>query len=353
MTGLQSEALPRTVFRRPTAAVAWLSTTVLLTIAAFAAAVTLAPPASTRPPVPLTCLLFLGSSVHVASTASLYTMREVRAYAGSRKARYVWAPICLVLALSAAAATITPSAFAWLLLPYFAWQFFHFQKQNLGIASLTASSLLVTSLRGTERRLLVAAGTAGIAGLVAHPALLGLRIATHAAWLFPLAGFAFGSAVLMGAGVLLRRPRLDRPAGFCVAYLGSLLFFTPVFVFASPYAAVAGMTIAHGFQYLVLVGVVVGGVTGGRARRVALLTFVNISLTLGVGLSVVSHLHSGAPAVRLLFGAYLGVVMSHFVVDAGLWRLRDSFPRAFVAARAPYLVAPAARAAPAAPDAPD
>jgi hypothetical protein len=60
---------------------------------------------------------------------------------------------------------------------------------------------------------------------------------------------------------------------------------------------------------------------------------------------VTSHLHSGGPAVRLVFGAYLGAVMAHFVVDAGLWRLRDPFPRAFLARRVPYLMqtAPAVR----------
>ena len=39
-----------------------------------------------------------------------------------------------------------------------------------------------------------------------------------------------------------------------------------------------------------------------------------------------------------MFGAYLGAVMAHFVIDAGLWRLRDPFPRAFLAERVPYLV---------------
>jgi hypothetical protein len=30
--------------------------------------------------------------------------------------------------------------------------------------------------------------------------------------------------------------------------------------------------------------------------------------------------------------------MAHFVIDAGLWRLRDPFPRAFLASRVPSLV---------------
>jgi hypothetical protein len=32
--------------------------------------------------------------------------------------------------------------------------------------------------------------------------------------------------------------------------------------------------------------------------------------------------------------------MAHFVVDAGLWRLRDPFPRSFMASHVPFLVPP-------------
>jgi hypothetical protein len=32
--------------------------------------------------------------------------------------------------------------------------------------------------------------------------------------------------------------------------------------------------------------------------------------------------------------------MAHFVIDAGLWRLRDPFPRRFVSTYVPYLVKP-------------
>jgi len=46
-----------------------------------------------------------------------------------------------------------------------------------------------------------------------------------------------------------------------------------------------------------------------------------------------------------VFGGYLGTVMAHFVIDAGLWRMRDPLARRFVSACLPYLV-PAAPAAP-------
>ena len=40
----------------------------------------------------------------------------------------------------------------------------------------------------------------------------------------------------------------------------------------------------------------------------------------------------------LPFGIFLGAVMAHFVVDAGIWRLREPFVRAFLSQRVGYLV---------------
>ncbi len=73
-------------------------------------------------------------------------------------------------------------------------------------------------------------------------------------------------------------------------------------------------------------------------RSIRLAVLCNVALLGGAALERASHLHGGAPAERLLFGAYLGAVMAHFVIDAGLWRLRDPFPRAFLARHVPSLV---------------
>jgi hypothetical protein len=111
-----------------------------------------------------------------------------------------------------------------------------------------------------------------------------------------------------------------------------------VFVFGSPYAAVGGMTIAHGLQYLLLIGLVAAGNGQLPGRAIRLAVVCNVALIGGLALSAASHLHGAAFAGRLAFGAYLGVVMAHFVIDANLWRLRDPFPRAFVASRVPGLL---------------
>ncbi len=316
----------------------WATLTVALTVGAFGAAIVLAPPASATPAQGLTWLLFVGSSVHVAATGWLYTVRDVREYARQHRIRLVRIPIALVLGCSASAAAVSPARLAWGLLPYYAWQFFHFQKQNLGLAALAASSHRIASPKRAERRAVMTAGYAGIAGLVAHPGLLQLKISPVLSGLDPAAAVVFAGAAGAGITVLARRPASDRAFWPYVFYLMSFGFWIPVFVCRSPYAAVGGMTIAHGLQYLLLVGMVAAGNGRGPGRTLRLAVLGHIALAGGAVLAAASHQHGAGPAGRLLFGAYLGAVMAHFVIDAGLWRLRDPFPRAFLASRVPSLV---------------
>ncbi|MEU8796282.1 hypothetical protein [Spirillospora sp. NPDC048819] len=317
----------------------WLLGTALLSAGAFAGAIMLAPDGSDSPGRALGTLLFLGSSVHVASTGWFFTLPEIRAHAAAHRGRYVIAPVALVLG-TALAATIVPYAqVQWALLAYLAWQFFHFQKQNLGMAALAGVAQRAGSVRPLERRAIMLAGAGGIAALLVHPELLQLGIDPPLRFMFPVAFAVFAVGVAIGLYALARRD--GRPAAFTAIYLISLLFFAPVFIFDSPYAAVAGLTIAHGYQYLLIVGLVSGAPRRARSGLTGLCVMVAIALLGGIALDQASHMH-GSPLLweRALYGAYLGAVMAHFVIDAGLWRLRDEFPRRFLTASVPYLLKP-------------
>jgi hypothetical protein len=319
---------------------AWLWSSALLTLGALAAGAALAPPAAASPAWALTWLLFLGSSVHVAATAYLFMLPGVRAHATGHPGRYLRAPTGLIVLAALVAVILRPSQYGWVLLPYFCWQFSHFQKQNIGMVALAAGAFGVPGPGPAERRALSLAGWAGILALASRPALLQLHLNPHLGLLYGGAAALTIVALCGGLRALLARPRQTRPAGYCLVFLTSVGFFAPVFLFHSPYAAVAGMTIAHGVQYLVLVGLMSRGSTPGTDRVVGVAAFAVIALLGGVALSTASHLHGGPALERILFGVYLGLVMTHFVVDAGLWRLRQPFPHALLAARLPYLVAP-------------
>ncbi|WP_037605260.1 hypothetical protein [Streptacidiphilus rugosus] len=325
---------------RSTARDAWLCGMLLLTLGSLVGAVAVAPAAGSRAGAGLGALLFVGSSVHVASSAWFCTVPEVRRFMAARCGRYVVAPLALVVGMAVLGALVPAKPFTLLLLAFFAWQFFHFQKQNLGLAALASAAYGAGSLRRGERAAIIAAGLSGTAGLLCRPALLQLSgPVPHLGGLFPVAAALFALAVGFGATQLLRRPGAERPWQVATLYGAALGFFLPVFLFDSPYAAVAGLTMAHGLQYLLMMGMVAGGGAGARMPRfISLALLLNIALLLGLVLNLASHLHDGGPAERSLYGAYLGAVMAHFVVDAGLWRLRDEFPRGFLRERLPYLL---------------
>ena len=321
---------------------AWLWSSALLTLGALAAGALLAPPATASPVPALTWLLFLGSSVHVAATGYLFTLPGVRAHALAHPGRYLRAPAGLIVVAALVAVVLRPSQYGWVLLAYFCWQFSHFQKQNIGVVALAAGAFALSGPGPAERRALSLAGWAGVLALASRPALLQLSVDPRLGALYDVAGALALVAVCGGAVALLARPRAARPPGYWVVSLTSLGFFAPVFLFHSPYAAVAGMTIAHGLQYLVLVGMMSRGGEPGTERVVGAAAFLTIALLGGLALSAASHLHGGPAVERALFGLYLGLVMTHFVVDAGLWRLRQPFPRTLLASRLPYLVPPCA-----------
>ena len=320
---------------------AWRWTMVLVTGGALILAAVLAPGHEGKPGHLLVLLLFVGSSVHVASTGWFVTSPDVRRHAVANDRRgLIGLPLCCVVACGMAALLIPVHLLNWVLLAVFAWQFHHFQKQNLGLVALAAGS---AGLRGPcrlERRLIMFAGICGVAALLSDPRLLQLDMYRPLGAVTAIVFMGYAAAVAVGSFVLLRA-RGKRPASYCALYLTALLFPLPIFLFRSPYAAVSGMTIGHGLQYLLMMGLVAQGArtTGRRHRELAWVG--TIAVVGGVALSAASHLHlSGTVALRGVFGLYIGLVCVHFLVDARLWRLRRPFPRAFLGARLPFLIPP-------------
>ncbi len=327
------------------AAMTWRWTIVLVTASALVGAAVLAPTSTGSPDRLLAWLLFVGSSVHVASTGWFCTSGDVRRHAAvDDRRRLIVLPPCLMICCGVAGLLMPSASLSWLLLPFFAWQFHHFQKQNLGLIVLSATSAGVGGPHRFERRIVILAGACGIAGLVADPALLQLRIYQTLDFGIALALGAYVIVLVAGLFLLLRRPPRQRPPSYCAIYVTALLFPLPIFIFRSPYAAVGGMTIGHGLQYLILMALVARGNGSARLGRREIGSLCGIALAGGVALSVASHLHlSDAALLRGVFGLYLGLVCAHFMVDARLWRLSEPFPRTFLGSRIPFLVPQAQR----------
>ena len=315
----------------------WLRITVGVTALGFAASAFGSLGGAAGADLAFTALLFLATSVHVASTGWLYSLSEVRNVASSRPWRMVILPLCLVVVSAAVAALSPVGLMQWLLVPFFAWQLYHYSRQNLGLACLASLTQRVPSLTPTERRFLTSSAIFGISGVVARVGLLNTGLHWTSRLLLGVAALGFGLSVAAGLLAHFARPSSSRSVSSSALFVVALAFSLPVFLFSSPYLAIGGMTLAHGLHYLVLVGFVASSGRSAESRRFSWALLLNVALVGGGLLALASHLHGGGAGERLMFGAYLGVVMSHFVVDSALWRQSNEASRTFMTERLVFL----------------
>lgn len=299
---------------RPTAV--WTSLAVLGSFVGFALAFWLAPSSGTDPGRALTVLLLFGYTTHVASTGWFLTRRDLRSIVGRSAARL--AGICVVAGLVAGSA-LTLHQLEWALLAYFGWQFVHFNQQNLGMLSLVARSESLPTPDRLERSALRLVGAGGVSALVLHPGLLQLDVDHQLQRLFPVAALVSITGMVLGVVAVGRRASSPR---YIAASAVGWWFFVPVLVFDNPYVAVAGLTIAHSWQYLWLMSHVASRSPGsGGTSTTGVGAMLSVATVGGLALAQIADRPESPGLVgRVFFGLYLGLVMAHFALDRTLWR---------------------------------
>jgi hypothetical protein len=275
-------------------------------------------------------LVVVAYAGHVAVTGWLWTVPDVRQTVRTHPVRLVGAPVALVLVAAVFALVLPGPLLGYALLGFFGWQFNHFQRQNLGLVQLIATKWVVDPLTHGERRLIALVGWCGIGGLIARPWLLGVPTVGFppfvAGPLFGVAITAYTTCTIAASTVAIRRRRSPPVAA---AYLTAVLFVAPLFIFQTAQAAVAGMVVAHGLQYLWMVRCRSrqARVTASRTGWHSTLAVIALAIVGGSSLEAISEVHSAqSSGLRILYGVYFGVVMAHFVIDGTLWR-RTSQPK--------------------------
>lgn len=321
------------------AALALVAGFLFVTAAPLLVAPLVAPPPFRAVGVGVGLLIVLCYTGHVACSSLLLPCSEVRAQLLTGSVRRIAIPVALVPVACAVAALSPVAGVAGVVAAFLAWQFWHFQKQNLGLVSLSAAVLGGAGLRRVERVVFLCAGALGAAGLLARPRLLDLHLAGPPAPFFTALLAAYGSTAAAGVVLALRRlHRRSWPLPVAGLYGLGLVFFLPAFAVTGSLAAVVGMAVAHGLQYLWLLGHLEGVVPArpGRPPRRARVPWPLLAVAAGGGaaLTLMGALRSAAnPAARAIGGLYLGLVAAHFCLDASIWRLRDEWPRRFVTRR--------------------
>jgi len=272
---------------------------------------------------------FLGANGHVASTAWFYTDPAMRTFFRSRRFRYFIIPVVLVVGSAAVFQFLTGWPIDCLLTAFVVWQLWHYQKQNIGLVSFVAAGATKGSISMWERRTLNLAAVAGICGFFRMDGTNLLASAEVFARLYDvgLAIYLFVPVcfcIALAANRSLRRSPLR-----LTFFLSGALFFAPTFIFSNSTAALVGYATAHGLQYLVFM-YYVSTDRRGFARSMRQLLVVVLCGGLLLDQLRGAPYWEGFQFGKALYGAFLGLVMTHFVLDAGIWRLREPFQRKYM-----------------------
>lgn len=287
---------------------------------------------------------FLGSSGHVASSFFFYTDARVRRHMWSEgRARFFAVPALVVVATALFFQTFAgTSLLAYAVTLYWTWQTHHYSRQNQGILAF-AGRAYGPPPSELERLALTLTGYGGVLGALPFVAPLGDTVLADFDWHVRHVALAVYACGLVAGAVAQVRIRLAQPR---TAALRSavpavlLLFYAPLFVFDSPRLAVGSYAMAHGLQYLVFMGTVSRVPRAAALRRAAVL--VAFVVGLGLGLEALQKPGPFGDYRMAVFGGYLGLVMWHFLLDAGIWRLSEPFQRGYMSERFHFLARPPA-----------
>jgi hypothetical protein len=280
----------------------------------------------------LIVLSFIGNNFHVAASSWFFTDHEMRAHFRGHPRRYIVAPLLLIVGCALLFQFADKPLRSWTLAAFFSWQLWHYQKQNVGVLSFIAAGTGSGPLSVWERRTLAAAAVAGILGFFSL-AKIGLG---DWAPQFALA-HQLGAVVYLAVPVLFAIAVIKTPAlAACRLRLAFLAlgasFFLPTYLFDDPMSATMGYALAHGLQYVVFMGIVS---VRRKAPIASLVTLLGLSVlgALLLNAAVTAPDIADLPYGLAIYGLFVGTVMSHFVLDAGIWRLREPFQRSYMRER--------------------
>jgi hypothetical protein len=298
-----------------------------------------------------TIFLFLGTA-HVPATIFFYTDKEFSRIIKNHKVRYVYIPICLVLATGLLFALASHVIQVFALLAYWAWQAFHYGRQNIGVYAFASIAQTGTAPHRAEKLAidfgtsLGVLGTFKIMGMAISPAYL------HGPFdrLYYFGSLAFAAVLIFSLAVYLKYLR-ETTILKTLFFFTSVFFFYPVFISTDMNIAFLSYAMAHGLQYIIFMGVVSTNAKPEGRRSVPyrnILTMAILIFILGfmfwrVGqlklIEVIKNSPFYSSVADFLFGMVLGATMSHFVVDASAWKLSMAPQRAYISRRFDFLFA--------------
>lgn len=293
-----------------------------------------------------TLLLFLGTA-HVPATLFFYLDKDFSEIIRRHKARYVYFPIVLTIATGLLFAFASTIVQAYTLLIYWAWQAFHYGRQNTGIYSFVSIATRGVA-PGKYERTMIELGT--YCGIIGTFKILGTAVAPtylHGFFdvLYRIGAVAFVLILLASIFIYVRNWRLTTPL-LTIFYFTLVCFFLPVFLSTDMNVAFFSYAIAHGVQYILFMTVVSLNFDprnehrrlqiGNAIKLIAITVLLGLLFYRAIELKTIEYLAADRTLIKIVdfvIGATVGATMAHFVIDAGAWRLSQSLQRTYIGKR--------------------
>ncbi len=286
----------------------------------------------------LPIMLFLGAAGHVGSSFFYFGDARMRRFMfESSPARYLWTPLAFVVGLGVAYWQLGPVGRAYFLVAFWIWQVHHFTRQNHGILSFAGAAWHAPP-HPRERLAITLTDVAAVLATLSFMTPYRETFLAAFGWHAHTAGLvAYACAWLVW---LSSAPwtRVSTMPGREAIVLSLMLFYAPLFVFTDALTAVFMYLTAHGLQYLLFMAWVAKTPESGRWRAAALLVVATVAG--GLGVRLLQNDAVWAEYGVTLLGAAYGVTIWHFLLDGGVWRLRDPFPRTYMSERFAFLRPP-------------
>jgi len=276
-------------------------------------------------------MAFLATGFHVALTSYFYVDPTLREFRQSHRIRFVAAPIAICLASGAVGYFLSPSL-GWLILFFFIWQLYHYQRQNFGVLAFAAAVLGVRRASLLEQSTVEMAGYAGILGYLATGHQFGGTPIGHISAVLMIAAQGTQLAALAIAGYCWwRRVRTEGLSWYSPWHVLCTSFFLATFLQSDPNFAFSTYAFAHGLQYVVFMFVLASSrAQNPRLHGPSALILAILGVFGSLILLLLGDRGLFAFSSDVAFGIYTGLVMTHFVIDASVWRLSEPFQRSYV-----------------------
>lgn len=274
--------------------------------------------------------LLILSTMHVALTGYFYIDREYRAYVFGRWWYYVALPIAVIAACAFVTARLGDRGLLYLMLFYHAWLLFHYGRQNYGIYAFAGSSYGASRPHWLER---AAFHLAPLGALIGAYADLPEFRQSYLRWAETANALGLAVYGVAGAAALISVLGRIRSRDYASAGFLALLyaFWAPTFLFQGYGKAIMGYAVAHALQYFVFMYFTATGDERAARKNVVALGVTAVLLWIVIWLTREREMWGGW--VIYVVGAELGLIMWHFIVDAGLWKLSSPWQRGQVKQR--------------------